>query len=151
MNFNFESAVVIGDGGNVESNIRHKKSSWEASVTGAKIYPIGTLMPFIVRGRGCFGYATVKEFTVSAETTTIKFNVVYITDTSITGALYNMYRNSVTASGSADYEDSEDVVIPGLARGRSNPEYGKKKPTPRGWGGWSTDDDRRPLSSFSDD
>lgn len=148
MKYQIESNVVVPADNRTESGIRHRKAVWEVSVTGARIYPIDTPIPFIVSGKGCFGYAIVKEFTVTAETTSIKFVHTPIDDKEVTNTLYNLYRNGITANGSDDYEDESDVIIPGMGtKGSSN--FGK--PRPRS-GSWSSDsDNRRPLSSYFND
>lgn len=143
MNIAFETYVVIPEDRYTESDIRHKKANWEAVVEGPRIYPLDTPIPFIVSGRGCYGYATVKEYTVNSATTTIRFTVTYVTDKSVTGVLYNAYRNAISSNGQAGYDESDDVLIPGIAR--------KKRPSPRNNNGWNGSNDDRPLSSFFDD
>lgn len=153
MQYQIESYMVLPADGKTESGIRHVRSSWDVTVTGARIYPIGTPIPFIVIGQGCFGYATVRQYTVSANSTVVKFDYTEIRDNAVKSALYNLYRNTISATGSDDYEDESDAIIPGMGTrgGRSN--FGSSRPSPKRSSGWSSDDgdDRRPLSSFFDD
>lgn len=152
MQYQIENYMVLPADGKTESGIRHRKAAWEVTVTGARIYPIDVPIPFIVNGQGCYGYATVREFTVSSNSTTVKFVFSPIDDKSVKNALYNLYRNAITASGSDDYEDESDAIIPGMGTRGGKSNFGNTRPSPRGWSGWSSDDDdRRPLSSFSDD
>lgn len=151
MMYQIENYMVLPADSKSESGIRHKKAAWEVTVTGARIYPIGTPIPFIINGQGCFGYATVKEFTVSANSTNVKFEYSDISDKDVKNAFYNLYRNTISATGSDDYEDEADAIIPGMGVRSGRTSFGSSRPSPKGGNGWSSDDDRRPLSSFFND
>lgn len=88
---------------------------------GVILYPIGQLVPVIIKGKGCLANARIHSITITEKGTTVTFTLTSIAK-STSDAVYDMYRNSVnsTIDKSDDrFEDAKDAVIPGLYSGRS--------------------------------
>lgn len=92
------------------SKLKQGRSSYEYTVGGAVIYPVGSIIPVIQKSRGCIGLAKVEQITVRESSTTISFTVV-TKDGNFEG-IYNAYRMSVSfmPSSSRDIYDDEDSI-----------------------------------------
>lgn len=118
MQFTIETMLIV--------NTVHTNRDWcrtvvadndtTLSVEGPRIYPIGEMIPVIVRGEGCVGMAQIKEFTVQESVTNVTF-ILHECDKTTAQVLYNQYRNKVSMSNykDASFESADDAIIPGIA------------------------------------
>lgn len=114
MNYNFSSFLVM------DNAKRFKVGGvYDERVSGYQILNIGTYVPVIVKGGGCVGMAKIESLLLTNNTTSVRFTFYNVPSMKEGQIYYNLYRNSL--SGSNDYEDAQDVIIPGLmGKNRSN-------------------------------
>ena len=101
------------------------RDGYQFTETGMVIIDIGTLVPCIVKGHNCIGYAKINSLYITAESTTISFTIITMSKQDAE-AHFNMYRQvmSTTIRSSDDrYEDSSDMSV-GLYRGKSSANIG---------------------------
>lgn len=96
------------------------------NVSGQKIFPIGKLVPVIVSGQGCIGIGAVKEIRISEHQTNVQFTFSKVSKQSAI-AYYDLYRNTISNSTDAGYENTEDTILPGLAPRKDKSSNGKKQ------------------------
>lgn len=115
MNVQINQFIVISKADFDRLNTRGVSDFTESGVI---LYPVGTLVPVIVKGKGCLANADIKSITITEKGTTVSFVLTEIAS-STADAAYNMYRNQISAyAGSGNsgdiYEDAKDQVIPGM-------------------------------------
>lgn len=135
MRFEVENYLVLEANSPSLSDLRDGKY-WKYAVSGARIYPIEISIPIIRKGEGCIGLAVIREMTIDANSTVVVFTV-HKCDSSQAKAYYNLYRNNLSMGNNAsddDYENAEDMVIPGLVGGvtaRMRDDEPSFRPRPR--------------------
>lgn len=113
MNVNFNQFIVVGKD---DWNRFDEKGKNDYTESGVILYPIGGLVPVIIKGKGCLANAKIHKITISDRGTTVTFTLTTIAK-STSEAIYDIYRNGVnagTSSSSDKFEDSKDAVIPGV-------------------------------------
>lgn len=120
MKFDFENYIVISKGSSLDDY--KTKNGYEYTVEGAKIYPLETALPIIIQGSGCVGVGWITKYAVTPTSTTISFDKLIFNKPEVLEAYYNLYK----AVASND-EDSEDVIIPGLKKRKSENKVGRNK------------------------
>ena len=83
------------------------------SESGNIIYPVGGMVPVIVKGEGCKALAKIISMTIDKHgtTTTIELTTLSQADAD---AFFKAYKFSVSGAGSDEY--GTDAVVPGLGR-----------------------------------
>jgi hypothetical protein len=102
----------------VDSNIdmrelKISKNCYEYTSEGSIFYPIKSVIPVIVKGKGCVGTAVIKQILIKEETTTVgfEFNTV---DSVTAKVMYSMYMNNASMMNTSDGDIyNHDVSIPG--------------------------------------
>lgn len=126
MNIQIQQFVVI-DGSQALEDIKIGKRDYKYTVNGAKIYPIGGILPLIRKGHGCLGLVNVTKITITETITTVEFTMV---EEGKYPAFYELYRNQITSSAdsSSDSYDEYDQIVPGaFTATRSNESKVVKK------------------------
>lgn len=90
------------------------------TLSGQYLFPIDTSLPVIVRGKGCIGLGIIRSITLTADMTTIDFEIAKATKEE-KKVFYSLYQ-SVSAGGtiSSDPYENTDVLIPGAMGSRKS-------------------------------
>lgn len=84
------------------------------SEQGGVIYPIGGMVPVIVKGQGCLALAKIVSIKLDKHGTTTELELTTLSQNDA-DAFYKAYKFSVSGSGSSD-EYGSDAVVPGLGK-----------------------------------
>ena len=124
MNFTFEPFLLV-DG---ECHYNNHKQ-YATTLNGQKLFNINALTPIIKKGYGCIGVAQVSSICINEYNTEVIFTF-HQADSGAKDAYYNLYRNSLSLmpNPNMDYDDDEDLVIPGLMGKKSKGGH-KERPT----------------------
>lgn len=96
----------------VDQKVRRGENRW--TVTGTCLYPLETSLPVILKGKGCIGVAMISKLEITAESTTIYFDMKGVSEAD-SRAYYNLYRNQMSSSAYVeDPYDTDDQLIPGI-------------------------------------
>lgn len=117
MNVQFNQWIVVSKD---DYNRFDEKGKNDFTESGVILYPIGGLVPVIIKGKGCLANAKIHKITISERGTTVTFSLTTIAK-STSEAVYDMYRNGVNSSigtSTDKYEDSKDSMIPGVFSGK---------------------------------
>lgn len=130
MNLSLETFIVI-DAETKMSSIK-TGGQYEWTNSGMKLYPIGTILPIIKKGKECMGLGVVRSMTITESSTTIVFEVVE--QGRDYSAYYNLYRNQNTVgyTNATDSYDEYDMVVPGAytaSRANATPSVKSSKPS----------------------
>lgn len=96
----------------IDPDFNCKKGQY--TISGLVIFPVGSAIPIIKKGRGCIGIADIKSFKVTEGTTTVTFKYQETTKDSAS-AYYDLFLINTNSSESAsgDFYDNTDQLIPG--------------------------------------
>ena len=141
MKFEIENYLIVEANSPSLSDMRDGKH-WKYAVSGTRIYPIEVSIPIIRKGQGCIGLAMIRELHIDSNRTVITFDV-FKCDQKQANAYYDLYRNNLSmgnGSSGDDYEDTEDMVIPGLVGGVTSrmrhTDETTYRPSPKRKNGW---------------
>lgn len=98
--------------------------------TGTLLYPIGSIIPVIRKGKNCIGLAKVLSFMVTEDTTTVQFQMLGKINEASKEAYYALYLQSASFStqDADDIYENTDQFIPGaMGLGKGNARKSKKK------------------------
>lgn len=122
MAFTIETFLVSNDDFNYKPG-----ASYMTSVTGSRIFNINSLVPVIQKGAGCVGVAQINELHINQYGTEVYFTFHKASDKA-KEAYYNLYKNNLNLNASEnEYEDSDELIIPGLSHGSGKGNKSDKK------------------------
>lgn len=90
-----------------------KGETQKYSEEGGVIYPIGGMVPVIVKGKGCLALAKIISITLNKHGTTTELELTTLSQTEA-DAFYKAYKYSVSGTSSDEY--GSDAVVPGLGK-----------------------------------
>lgn len=100
---------------NDSSTTFYASRKYQYTNTGSIIYPIGSIVPVIRKGKNCVGLAKVVSFMVTEDTTTVAFTMLGKISDQTKEAYYALYSQDASF-GTRDADDiyeSTDQFIPG--------------------------------------
>lgn len=119
MNFKFMQFLIV------DPDFNCKKRNY--TISGIAIFPVGSVIPIIKKGKGCAGLADIKNISYNEETTSITFKYVETTKESAS-AFYDLFLiNSGSEPASGDFYENTDQLIPGAMGLKSKKSMQNKK------------------------
>lgn len=110
----FRNNIVVSSGEWDKLARARKGDSQMYSEPNGVIYPIGGMVPVIVKGQGCLALAKIISVKIDRNGTTTELKLTTLSQAEA-DAFYKAYKYSVSGTSGSD-EYGSDAVVPGLGK-----------------------------------